>query len=98
MSFALKFTVRARNTYAQNLDYLQKEWGAAVAMQFIERVDTVLEAIRENPFLYSLYHPSKNIRKCVMHNRIILYYRIKGNTIQILRFWNTYQNPEQLKF
>ena len=80
------------------VDYLKKEWGTKVTIRFIERVDTTLEAIRKNPFLYSLHDPSKNIRKCVIHGRIILYYRINGNTVEILRFWNTYQNPEKLKF
>jgi len=98
MSYALKFTIKAKNNYAQNLDYLKKEWGAKVAMGFIDRVDIVLETIRINPFLYPLYYPAKNIHKCVVHSRIILYYRIKGNAIEILRFWNTYQNPKKLKF
>jgi len=58
----------------------------------------VLEVIQENPYLYPLYNPSKKIRKCIIHGRIILYYRINGDIIEILRFWNTYQNPDKLKF
>ena len=54
MSYSIKFTIKARNTYAQNLDYLEKEWGAKVTMGFIDRVDTVLETISKNPLLYPL--------------------------------------------
>ena len=98
MSYTLKLTVKARNTYAQNLDYLHKEWGSKVTLDFIDRVDTVLQTIIQKPFLYPIYLPSKSIYKCVVLNRIILYHRVKGEVIEILRFWNTYQNPKKLKF
>ncbi len=98
MSYTLKLTVKARNSYAQNLDYLHKEWGSKVTLDFIDRVDTVLQTIIQNPYLYPTYLSSKSIHKCAVHNRIILYYRIKGNVIEILRFWNTYQDPKKLKF
>jgi len=52
MSYSLKFTVKAKNNYAQNLDYLKKDGVQKVAMGFIDMADVVLETIRENPFLY----------------------------------------------
>ena len=97
MSYSLKWMPRGEATFNQNIEYLEKEWNERVLRQFLNRVGTVLEIIRENPFLYPLHNPSKKIRKCVIHGRIILYYRTKGNTVEILRFWNTYQNPDKLK-
>jgi plasmid stabilization system protein ParE len=99
MSYTLKITARAEKSYTQNLDYLEKEWGGKVTLQFMERVDSVLQAIRQNPYLYPIFSPSQKIRRCVIQGRIIMYYRISGKTrISILLFWNTYQNPDKLRF
>ena len=99
MSYALKITSRAEKSYAQNLEYLAKEWGAKVTLQFMDRVDSVLLAIADNPYLYPPFRSSKNNRRCVIHERIIMYYRISGKSkISILLFWNTYQNPDKLRF
>ena len=97
MTYALKWMPRGEFTFNQNIEYLEKEWNEKVLRQFLGRVGTVLETIQQNPFLYPLHNPSKKIRKCVIHSRIILFYRINGKTVEILRFWNTYQHPDKLK-
>ena len=98
MSFSIKITQRAEKSYRQNLDYLNENWGPKVTIAFIDRVDSIGKSISKNPYLYPLFLRSQNIRRCVVHERIIMYYRISGKTkITILLFWNTYQKPEKLK-
>ena len=97
MSYSINWTLRGELTFHENIEYLEQEWNNAVINQFLERVGVVIDKIRMNPFLYPQHKPSQNIRRCIINGRIILYYRIiDPETIDILLFWNTSQNPDKL--
>jgi len=98
MSYALKITKGATDSLAQNLDYLEKEWGVKVTIDFIDAVQEAYNTIRERLYLYPRYSSSKKIRRCIVHKRIVMFYRISSRTkISIPLFWNTYQNPDRLR-
>jgi plasmid stabilization system protein ParE len=98
MNRRINWTAESERTFNQNLDYLTKEWDAVVLNSFFDRVDEVLELIRSNPELYPLHRPEENVHRCVVHERIMLYYRIvDDHTIDLLTFWNTTQDPDKLK-
>jgi|SRR5688572_1407207 len=98
MSRVLRWTSESKKTFNQNLEYLSEEWDNQVINNFLDRVEEVLEQIRSNPELYPLHRPSDQIHKCVVHKRIILYYKIVDDKhIDLLTFWNTYQGPDKLK-
>jgi RimJ/RimL family protein N-acetyltransferase len=59
--------------------------------------DKIIGIIQENPFLFPVYNLDKGIRKCVIHERIVLYYRVNGQTIELILFWNTYRDTSKLK-
>ncbi|MEF9987433.1 MAG: hypothetical protein RR735_09985, partial [Bacteroidales bacterium] len=47
-----------------------------------------------------IFKPSnyKDVFQVPVTKQITLYYKVlKDNEIELLRFWNTYQNPEKLK-
>jgi plasmid stabilization system protein ParE len=98
MSRALRWTSESRRTFNQNLKYLAEEWDNQVINNFLDRVEEVLEKIKSNPELYALHRPMDKVYKCVVHKRIILYYKIVDDgRIDLLTFWNTYQDPDKLK-
>ena len=98
MSVHLNWTSESEETFKQNLDYLSKEWDAQVLNSFLDRVEEALEHVRSNPKLYPLHRAGENVRRCVIHERIVLYYRIvDAETIDLLTFWNTSQDPNKLK-
>lgn len=87
----------AKNDYWDNIDYLLKEWTEKEAVNFIEKVDVVLQIISISPktFQKSGY---KNIHFVPVTPQITLYYRIQNkSTVELVRFWNNYQNPKKLK-
>ena len=99
MSYLVNWTSRAEYTFDQNIQYLDEEWSNSVLNQFPDKVEAALEKISDNPFLYPLDKPSKNIRRCIINGRIILYYRIiDDENPDLLLFCNTHQNPEKLQF
>lgn len=98
MSYTLRWTSESARTLKQNLEYLEEEWDNKVINNFLDRVEEVLETIKDNPQLYPLHRPKDDVRKCIVHKRIILYYKIIDDQhIDLLTFWNTYQDPDKLK-
>jgi hypothetical protein len=98
MSVRINWTTESEKTFSQNLEYLSKEWDAVVLNNFLDRVEESLVLIKSNPKLYPLHRPNENVHRCVIHERITLYYRIVDDqTIDLLTFWNTAQDPDKLK-
>lgn len=98
MSYSLHWTTESARTLQQNLEYLEDEWDNQVINKFLDRVEEVLENIKANPKLYPLHRPKDTVHRCVVHKRIILYYKVVDDShIDLLTFWNTYQDPDKLK-
>ena len=87
---------QARKDYWQNIDYLEAEWSFKDVINFIEKVENTLNLLLlENvQFLSTNY---KNVYKVVITKQITLYYRINSKSIELLRFWNTYQDLQNFK-
>ena len=86
------------NDFASIVDYLDKQWGAKVAIQFIDLIDNILYQISKNPRQFPVIYKRKKIRKCVLTKQNSLYYRDAKNRIEILRIYNTRQDPINLTF
>ncbi|MBF9253953.1 type II toxin-antitoxin system RelE/ParE family toxin [Pontibacter sp. 172403-2] len=82
--------------YYQTIDYLLLEWPEQVAITFIEEVEAVLDVLKLQPELYPL-SSYPNVRRAVIRKQVTLYYTLKKEEIILVRFWNTYQNPDNLK-
>lgn len=97
MSVRINWTSESEKTFNQNLEYLSKEWDVVVLNRFLDRVEEVIETIKANPKLYPLHRAKENVYKCVVHERIVLYYKIADEeVVDLLTFWNTYQDPSRL--
>jgi plasmid stabilization system protein ParE len=95
---AINWTPEAERTFSQNLEYLAYRWGNTVLLDFINKVDNALEVIASNPEAFPLHNTTPNVHKCVVVPQITVYYRIvDDSTIDLLTFWNNYQNPDKLK-
>jgi plasmid stabilization system protein ParE len=100
MDCKINWTNRAWRTYQTNIDYLQKAWTAKEISNFVLLVDRKLVNLSKHPRIgiqRNKKHP--NIRFTIVHKRILLVYKHKPpkNEIDLLIFWNTYQNPRKLK-
>jgi len=87
----------AETDYKKNIDFLLETWHKKQVLNFIDAVDRHLNLIRNNPKIFALtdYY---NIRSVLIVKQIRLFYRISdNNTVELIRFWNNYQNPDRLK-
>ena len=91
------WTKLAKNDYWKNIEYLEVEWTLQDVYNFMDKVDALIELLlRQNLIFKSTNY--KNVFQVPVTKQITLYYKVlKNNDIELLMFWNTYQNPKKLK-
>lgn len=92
----IRWSSEAEITYAENLKYLDKRWGRKVVREFLDSTDATLLHIAKNPLSFKAHDTSSNIRVCVLHKVILVYFTYSEEEIFIITFWNTYQSPDSL--
>ena len=79
------------------LDYLFNVWGNKVANKFIDITEDLIAQISTNPKQFPYFNKRKQVRKCVLTKHNTLYYREMKEQIDILRIYDTRQDPKKLK-
>ncbi|HLP52396.1 MAG TPA: hypothetical protein VK154_16020 [Chitinophagales bacterium] len=92
------WTAEAEESFSQNITYLEENWNEEVIGKFIGKTEEAISTITKHPTLYPIINKQKGIHKCLVVKQIALYYRVHNNRIDLLTFWNTFQNPKRLKF
>lgn len=94
----IKWSSFADDDLAKILEYLDAKWNNSVCLKFITKLDSCITFIQQNPKQFPLLNKDLQIRKCVITKQNSLYYRETANRIEILRLYDTRQNPESLQF
>jgi plasmid stabilization system protein ParE len=80
------------------LEYLHTNWDDKVVNQFIEITDKLINQISLNPRQFPVIHRKKRVRKCIITKHNTLFYRDQKKCVDILRIYDTRQDPEKKKF
>ena len=99
MVFEIIWTFKALESFENNIRYLEKEWTQKEIRSFISTVEEKLHILSHHPNLGSARNKSnKSIRLTVLHKKVSLIYRVKTRKkqVELLRFWNTMQDPTKL--
>ena len=88
----------AESDFATILEYLNKNWDAKVAANFIDLTENVINQISINPKQYPIIFKRKRIRKCVLTKHNSVFYRDSRSQVEILRIYDTRQDPDSLSF
>lgn len=97
MKNQIYWTKEAEETYQQNINYLIEAWDEQVFYAFVEETEECLALIEKAPNLFPLLNKKEQIHRCKIVKQITLYYKILDKRIDLLAFWNEYQNPIKLK-
>ncbi len=97
MNYPVIWLPEAEVTFKQNLEYLNDEWTSQVKGDFLIQVEKAIRLVSANPNLYPVYRKRDQIRKCVIHQRIALYFKLKEEKIYLITFWNSYRDPRKLR-
>ena len=88
----------SENDFENILSYLEKNWGTKVASNFIDLVENFINQISLNPKQFPVCYKRKKVRKSVLTKHNTLYYRDSKINIEILRIYDTRQDPNTLIF
>jgi|AntRauTorckE6833_2_1112554.scaffolds.fasta_scaffold137038_1 plasmid stabilization system protein ParE len=97
-NYKVKWTPESIKTFNENLEHLSEEWDLQTINRFLDRVDEIIDSISENPYLFQSYNKKYGIHRSVINKHITLFYRIKNSDkIDLITFWNSHKNPNELK-
>lgn len=88
----------AEKDFESILEYLQIKWSTRITRRFINKVDDNIELIVEDPQIFPVINVELQIRKSVITKQNTLYYREVNNKIEIVRLFDTRQDPNKLLF
>jgi len=88
----------AEKDFESILEYLTLKWNNLIIRKFINKVDDSIELIIEDPKIFPIINSKLQIRKCVVTKQNTLYYREKRASIEILRLFDSRQDPKKLTF
>lgn len=77
-------------------EYLITEWSVKVKTDFVEKLDSSIEIIKNQPEIFPESKKGKSLRKCVITKQTTLYYRYNSKRINIVTLFDTRQNPNKL--
>ena len=80
------------------LDYLQLNWNDRIINKFINKVDDNISLILDDYKIFPIINEELQIRKSVISKQNTLYYREKLGKLEIVRFFDSRQDPHKLKF
>jgi plasmid stabilization system protein ParE len=98
MASEIKWSRRSDVSFDRIIDYLNSEWGENVTKVFIRKVYDFLDILSEFPEIGALQLKEKGIRGFTITKQITIFYKINRQTIIILDFFDTRQDPEKRKF
>jgi hypothetical protein len=90
------WTEQSTIDYWENIEYLEYRWGLKVTLDFIERVEDIITLLKAQNFRFK-ETKYKNIYEVPIVNQISLFYEINDSKINLMRFWNNYQDRNNLK-
>ena len=77
-------------------EYLITEWSVKVKTDFVEKLDSSIVIIKNQPEIFPESKEVKGLRKCVIAKQTTLYYRYNSKRINIVTLFDTRQNPNKL--
>ena len=77
-------------------EYLIKEWSVKVKKDFVEKLDSSIEIIKNQPEIFPESKKGKSLRKCVVTKQTTIYYRYNSKRINIVTLFDTRQDPNKL--
>jgi len=86
---------KANNEFNAIINYLQKNWNDKVTKSFVEKAYQIIEILREYPEMGTIENYEKQIRGFVITKHNTLYYRIEGDELILLSFFDNRQNPKK---
>lgn len=99
MVYKVVWTPEALQTYLQVISYLENKWTEREVKNFARGVEDKINLLKKFSGIGSPFDKKRRLRKTLVHKHVQLYYRIRlqKRQVELVSFWNTYQNPNKLR-
>ncbi|MCU0352487.1 MAG: type II toxin-antitoxin system RelE/ParE family toxin [Cytophagales bacterium] len=87
---------RAEADFLRDIAFLEENYGRKVAADYMAQVMNTLEKITNEFVAYQLVDETKNIRRCKINKHKHLYYRPFEDRVELVAFFGSKQNPDNL--
>ncbi len=98
MALEIYWTKRADKKFDNIIEYLFNEWGESVTKAFTRKVYDFLDILSEFPEIGTMENKGKGIRGFTIVKQVNIFYRISGNKVILLNFFDNRQNPGKKRF
>lgn len=78
------------------IDYLIMEWSPSTKDKFLKELNRCVSIIREMPESFPESKKNKGLRKCVVTEQTVLFYRFDPTAIYIVTIFDSRQRPGKL--
>ena len=95
MAYQIIWTKRANHSLHKQVSYVAENWSGEVVVEFVDKVYRFVELLADFPEMGTVLNSEKELRSLSIKPYAQLLYRIEGETIILLRFTDTRQNPRK---
>ncbi len=92
--YKILWTYHALKELEKTIDYLEGNFSSKELEKLSKKIESIVNLISHNPALFSKSDKSGIYRVTVLKLNT-MYYRIHGDTIEILSFFSNRQNPQR---
>ena len=92
----VKWTLIASEEYQDTVDWLIKNWDEKIAVRFVTDVENKIALLKKFPLLGNPSSVIADCRKTLVPPYHIMLYKIESERLEILRLFDSRQNPHKL--
>ena len=94
--YKILWTDNALQELESTIEYLERNFTRKELEKLSQKIENIVSLISQNPRLFSK-SDKKDIYRVTILKFNTMYYRIKGDNIEILSFFSNRQNPKKRK-
>jgi plasmid stabilization system protein ParE len=98
MALEILWTKQADRKFDKIIDYLFHKWNQKVTESFVKKVYDTIDTLAEFPDIGTIEHKEKGIRGFTIVKQVNVFYKISGNKLIILDFFDNRQTPAKKRF
>jgi len=96
MVYEIIYSPLAKETFLENIKYLEKKWTINEVQTFLNKTSSIFEILKVAPKTFQEWEYNKRIRKILIVKQVTMFYSISKTQVKILLFWNNYQELSKL--
>ena len=98
MALKIQWSKPADKKFDRIIEYLMVSWNVRVTKSFVKKVFDLIDTLAEFPEIGTIENKEKGIRGFTIVKQINIFYKVSGNKIIILDFFDNRQSPEKKRF